>query len=241
MYFQGNVAEAFLINAALSVVANRLKALSIPGALVMGLMGFWIYLALGWRCYLVPITFFALGSLFTRLGYAQKKIRRVAEKTGGLRGAREVLANGLVPLVLTLPIMLANAELFMLGYVAAWATALCDTSSTELGGLWGKRTFLVKNLQAVAPGTAGAISLEGTAAGFAAALLLVLAALALGLVTLAAVLPLGLAALAGGLAESLLHEVIRPRHRLRHEALNFANTFIGGGLALAWGWLTAAA
>lgn len=236
---QDGIVEALLVNTALVAAAVKLKALTIRGALIMGLMGFWIYIALGWRGYIIPIIFFVMGSLFTRLGYEEKRKRLLAQKGEGTRGIREVLANGAVPLILTVPIILVDSRLFTIGYVAAWATALCDTSSTELGGLWGKRSYLIKNLQRVPAGTEGAVSIEGTAAGFLTALILAAAACGLKLVSLKMVLPLGIAALFGSLFESYLAEIIPPTRRIKHEILNIANTSIGSGLALFWGVLLA--
>lgn len=236
---QGSLWGAVFVNVLLFGLAIKAKALNLQGALVMGVMGFWIYLALGWKGYLIPVIFFALGSLFTHLGYEKKRNRQVAQKRGGVRGVREVMANGLVPLALTFPIILLDSRLFTLGYVGAWATALCDTSSTELGGLWGRRNLLIKNLRRVTPGTEGAISLEGTVAGFVVSSFLISAACGMKLVRLKMVLPLCLAALLGSLGESYLAEIMPPNFRIKHELLNLFNSSVGGGLALLWGILMA--
>ena len=206
----------------------------------MALMGFWIFLALGWRGYLIPIGFFTLASLFTHLGYERKRNRQVAQQRGGTRGPREVLANGLVPLLFTLPMVWLDSKLFTLGYIGAWATALCDTSSTELGNLWGRRSYLIKGFHRVSPGTAGAVSLEGTTAGFVAGSSLISLAYALRLVNLRLVLPLCFAALLGSMMESYLAEIIPPSIKVKHELLNLLNTSLGGGFALLGGilWLT---
>lgn len=238
---QGGIIAALLVSSATSIIAIGIKALTLRGGIAMWLMGFWIYLSLGWKGFLIPVVFFALASCFTKMGYERKCAKPVAERRGGQRGVKEVLANGIVPLVLTVPIVLTDSNLFRLGYVGAWATALCDTSSTELGVLWGRKTFLIKSRALVPPGASGAISLEGTAAGLAAALLLVLVSCAIGLVPVSMVLPIGFAALLGTLAESWLGEVIPPGQKMKHEILNVSNTAIGGGLALLWGRLLAKA
>lgn len=232
---EGDILQAIIINAALSIAAIRMRALDVLGAALMGIMGFWIYYALGWRGFLLPVVFFALGSLFTRLGYERKRSRRVAQRAEGVRSVREVLANGLVPSVLVVPILLVDPRLFAIGYTAAWATALCDTSATELGGLLGGRTVLARTFRPVSAGTPGAVSLEGTAAGLAAALFLALIAFVEGLIGLYAVLPVAAAAMAGSFIESLLAGVLPPGRRMRHELLNIANTVAGGGIALIWG------
>ena len=52
-----------------------------------------------------------------------------------------------------------NYVLFLLGYVSSLATKLADTFASEIGKAYGKTTF-----ERVAPGTEGAVSLEGTLA-----------------------------------------------------------------------------
>lgn len=221
------------------MLAIRARALTNRGAVTMGAMGFWFYYALGWRGFLVPIVFFAAGSLFTRIGYERKKERGAAEKTGGTRGVREVLANGLVPLLFTVPILMINARLFMIGYVGAWATALCDTTATELGGLWGRRCIHLRSLRPAAPGTPGAISLEGSLSGFAAAALLVLIAAGLGLAPVSLTIPIAASALVASLLESLLAGLVPSTYAYKHESLNIFNTAAGGTLAVIITlWLT---
>ena len=201
----------------------------------MWAMGFLIYFSLGWKGFVIPVLFFVLGSFFTRLGYAKKMARRAAEKNEGKRGAREVLAKGLIPTLCAVPLVVGGSSLFLLGYVGAWAAALCDTSSTELGSLWGKRTVTLRNLRRTAPGTSGAVSLEGTAAGLVAALILVSTACALKLVPPSLVIPLACAALAGSLVESLLGGTVPAAFALKHEVLNLVDTAIGGGLSMLYG------
>ena len=53
----------------------------------------------------------------------------------------------------------------MIAFVAALAAGGSDTIASEIGKAWGRRTFLFPSFRRVAPGTSGAISLEGTAAG----------------------------------------------------------------------------
>lgn len=60
---------------------------------------------------------------------------------------------------------------------------------------YGKTTYLITSLQLVPRGTEGAVSLEGTAAGLAAALLY--AAVALGLGQVSTVLPFATLGLVG--------------------------------------------
>lgn len=56
-----------------------------------------------------------------------------------------------------------------MGFAASFASKLADTTSSEIGKAYGRTTYLITTLQRVPRGTEGAVSLEGTAAGAAAA------------------------------------------------------------------------
>jgi len=63
--------------------------------------------------------------------------------------------------------------------IAALATATADTAGSEIGKLIGRRAFDPLRFRSVAPGTSGAISLEGTLAGIVAAFLVAYAAISM--------------------------------------------------------------
>ena len=75
-----------------------------------------------------------------------------------------------------------------LAFVAALAHGGSDTIASEIGKAFGRTTLSMTTLARVPPGTSGAMSLEGTAAGVAGALALGAVGVALGLVPLAALL-----------------------------------------------------
>ena len=66
------------------------------------------------------------------------------------------------------------------GFVASFCSKLSDTVSSEVGKAYGQTTYLVTTFQRVPRGTEGAVSLEGTAAGVAAAFLFAGVAVATG-------------------------------------------------------------
>ena len=53
----------------------------------------------------------------------------------------------------------------LLALTAALAAGGSDTVASEIGKAWGRSTFLVTSFGRVKPGTSGAMSLRGTAAG----------------------------------------------------------------------------
>ena len=120
--------------------------------------------------------------------------------------------------------------LFVLAYAAAVATAAADTGSSEIGKAYGRRTFLITTFRPVPPGTEGAVSLEGTMAGLAAAAILASIGAATGLYSWAWAPAIALAGLLGSLAESVLGTVAEKRGWLDNDLLNALNTAMGAGI-----------
>src|SRR5262249_56976899 len=97
-----------------------------------------------------------------------------------------------------------NAAPGLLALVAALTAGASDTVASEIGKAWGRSTFLVTTFGRVKPGTAGAMSLEGTAAGVVAAFGLGALASALGLIPASAIPAIVVGATVGALVESVL-------------------------------------
>jgi len=125
--------------------------------------------------------------------------------------------------------------LFAVAFAAAFATAAADTVSSEIGQLVGRRTFLITTLRPVPRGTDGAVSLEGTLAGVAAAIAIGALGAAVALYPWLCVLPVAGAAVIGTTFESVVGATLEQRRLLDNEALNFLNTLVGAlaGVALA--------
>jgi uncharacterized protein (TIGR00297 family) len=187
--------------------------------------------------FLVLLGFFLLGTVLTRIGYAAKAARGVAEDAGGRRGASHVLANcgaGLLLLLMRVAFGhensgTAGSALLWAAYVGSFATAASDTSSSEIGKLIGRHPISPRTLRPVAVGTQGAVSLEGTVAGLLAAALMALLGLALGLLSWPGVAAVTMGGFLGNLLESLAGTW--GRRVLPHGMLNFTNTAIGAALS----------
>jgi uncharacterized protein (TIGR00297 family) len=121
----------------------------------------------------------------------------------------------------------------LLALTAALVAGGSDTVASEIGKAFGRSTFLPTTLDRVKPGTPGAMSLEGTAAGLVAALALGTVAVALGLIPLSALLAVVLGATAGALVESVLSATLEGPGILNNHMLNFINTAVAAAAALA--------
>jgi len=226
---------AAAVNAALAGAAYAARTVSRSGVVVGFLVGFLIYAFLDWRGYLLLFAFFVIGSACTKLGYRRKEAAKLAQENKGRRGARHALANaGVATACAAFAALTPYPVLFALAFAGAFATAAADTSSSEIGQLIGRRTFLPTNFRPVPRGTEGAVSLEGTLTGVLAAAVIAALGAALGLYPWKGVLPIVFAAFLGTTFESIVGAALERRRLLDNEALNFLNTLVGALAAAAF-------
>jgi uncharacterized protein (TIGR00297 family) len=231
--FAARAAIGLAVNLALAAGALALGGVSLSGALAGILLGTTLWAFLGPPGFLLLFVFFALGTAATRFGYERKAAARLAQEAGGRRGAKNALAKSSVPaLAAIFAATSGHSELFALAAAGAFAAAAADTCSSEIGQVVGGRTYLVTTLRAVPRGTEGAVSLEGTLAGTAAALAVGGAGAAGGLFGPGGALVAAVAGLAASLGESFLGATLERRGLLDNEAVNFLNS-LAGALAAA--------
>jgi uncharacterized protein (TIGR00297 family) len=228
-------ATGLAVNLAIAALAYLAHSIDLAGAISAVVIGTLITAGLGLRGLVVMIAFFVVGTAVTKLGYRVKAQRGIAQEKGGTRGWRNAWANGGVPAVLALLAGFAPPDdraLFALAFAAAVATAAADTCSSEVGKAYGRRTFLITTLEPVAPGTEGAISLEGTVAGLIGAMVVAAVGAVAGLYGPGAAVLVAISGLLGSLAESVLGTVAERRGWLGNDLLNAVNTAIGAALVM---------
>jgi uncharacterized protein (TIGR00297 family) len=243
----GLFGEAFLprlliggaINLVLAILAHRARSVDLSGAVVGWILGTAIYVGLDWQGFLFLMTFFGIGTACTKLGYKKKAAAGLAQEKGGRRSARHAIANaGVAAACALFAATTPHFGLFALAFVGAFATALSDTTSSEIGQLYGRRTFLITTLKPVPRGTEGAVSLEGTLAGVAASLLVAVLGWVVGFFGPLEIVLVVLAAFIGTTLESLVGATLEKRGLLDNEAVNFLNTLVGAlaavGLLALW-------
>jgi len=198
-----------------------------------------------WRTALVPVlTVSLLAWASTRLGREQKERLGTAERQGG-RTASQVAANLGVAAILSEELVqslladtgrfsrptMAPLPMFAVG-LAALAEAAADTVSSEVGQVLGGRPRMVTTLREVEPGTNGAISLAGSAAGAVAAGIVA----AVGTLALGGDLRMFWVSGSGGVFglafDSLLGATLERRGWLNNDAVNFLSTASAAAFAL---------
>jgi uncharacterized protein (TIGR00297 family) len=198
------------------------------------LLGVAVYLGWGYKSFLLMFAFFVIGSVATRLGYARKAARGVAEKRRGARSWREAVANSLAGAFFSLLVITTHHEgAFLMALIAAFAEATGDTVSSEIGQWISDRAYLITTFKPVPPGENGGVSLGGSIAGLLAAGFVVLLGFGLGLCGPAGVIIAFSGAVAGNLLDSVLGATIERQGLVNNGMVNFAGSSFAGALALA--------
>lgn len=217
-----------------ALVARFARALDTSGAIAACAVGGAVAIALG-LAGLAPLgAFFVVGSAATRVGWKQKKAAGTAERGDGARGARRVLAKGGVAALAALwPAACAGPAMG-----GALAAALADTLGTEFGTLARGKPRMLPTLRVVEPGTAGAVSVQGTLAAVGGATLVAAAGAATGLFSWSVAPLVAVAGVIGALGESVAAGIAPAFARAPGTLRNVLTTALGAtlaGLAFAGG------
>ena len=235
-----SIVVAIVVTALFGYVSWVLDTASIPGMLTGVLLGMLTIVLGGYNWFAVLFAFFVIGGLSTKFRYDRKKARGVAEENEGVRGSGNVLGNAAVALVAVLAYaargkLPVDGGLFLFAFTGSVATAMSDTLSSEIGGVFDEPR-LITTLKRVEPGTDGGVTWQGELAGIAGATVVAAIATVLfdgvGIVGAAVIVFAG----AGGMTmDSLLGATVEGDY-VGNQAVNFLATLtgavLGAGLAV---------
>jgi uncharacterized protein (TIGR00297 family) len=227
------------VNALVAAAGYAARTVNVAGAICGALIGIAIFTSLGWQGWTLLLATFIAASAASRAGLARKQRLGIAEERGGRRGPGNAIANtGVAAIAAVLAGLDVHPDAARLAFAAALATGGSDTIASEIGKAIGRHTVSITTFSSVPPGTSGAMSIEGTAAGVLGALGLGAIAAALGIVPWPALAPIVAGAAAGSLLESWLGATLEGPGILNNDVLNFINTAAGAFVALGvWRWL----
>jgi uncharacterized protein (TIGR00297 family) len=229
----GALAVGSAVNVAVATAGYLAKTVSLPGAVCGAAIGIVVHVATGWAGWLLLLATFGVAVVATRMGMTRKTLMGIAEPRGGRRGAGNAIANTGVAASAAALSMVSHAEgAALIAFVAALAAAGSDTMASEIGKAWGRRTYLVPTFRLAAPGTSGAVSVVGTAAGLVGALALGSLGIAAGLMPAGALIPVLAGAAIGSLAESAMGATLEGPGFVNNDVLNFLNTAIAAAIAV---------
>lgn len=226
---------AVAINVIVAWAGRAARTVSLSGAIAGAIIGIVIFTALGWAGWGLLLITFVAASVTSKLGLQRKTLLGIAEERGGRRGPGNAIANtGVAAIAAALVVSTAHPDLAAWAFAAALAAGGSDTIASEIGKAWGRTTWLVTSFRRVPPGTSGAMSMEGTAAGIVGALALAAVAIALGIVPYTSLAPIVIAATAGALVESVLGATLEAPGIVNNDMLNFINTATAAFVAIAF-------
>jgi len=155
-----------LLALAVAALSYHLHLLTKAAAFAAFLMG-WVIFSFGQVPFAVPmLVFFISSSLLSKVNLRKKAQFDLEASYSSARGWFQVVANGLVPVVLLLGWAFTKSDMLHLLYVIALASATADTWATEIGIFSRSKPRSILSLRPVAPGSSGGV----TALGFAAAM-----------------------------------------------------------------------
>ena len=157
--------------AALLLASGIRKMLDASGLLAAMLVGLVVSLLGHWTWLAIMVVFLILGSIATRWKFEEKRALSIHEGNEGIRGWRNVLANGAAPSIVAILSWLGDGDWYFLGMACCASVALSDTLASEIGSL-DPRTRSIINLEAVPPGTNGGMSPTGTLAAMSGSLVI---------------------------------------------------------------------
>jgi uncharacterized protein (TIGR00297 family) len=204
-----------------------------------------LYAAPVTRSAIVPlVALFILTFLTTLTGRSRKATSGLAESHSGRR-ASQIVANlafaalsAFPPTFIYLSVRWHNTSAHTVSTIvavcvsSALAEASADTVSSEIGQAFGGSPYMLTTLHRAPPGTDGAISLNGTLAGIAAATIIAaIGAPAFGM-SLAECAVAFASGVSGLFFDSLLGATVERKGWLGNDLVNFTSTAFSAGVSL---------
>lgn len=214
----------------LGYVLGRVRLADVSGVLSGILMGFLIVSFTDFRWFVLILSFFVIGGIFTKYKYDYKRAIGIAQEGGGARGYRNVFGNGLIALVCAIAFGITGNALLVIAFIGAVATATGDTLASEIGQTYRKLPRLITDLRLVPHGTDGGITMLGEYSAVAGAGAIAIIAILLGVGAFNTMVPVILGGFFGANVDSVLGAVLERRHYLTNSSVNLLAT-VAGALA----------
>ncbi|HEY6585780.1 MAG TPA: TIGR00297 family protein [Candidatus Methanoperedens sp.] len=213
----------------LGYLSYRAHVADVSAMLSATLLGVVIIISSDVKWFFMLLTFFLLGSMFTRYKYNFKLARGIAEGKGGVRGYKNVFSNSLAGLTLAIAygIFPWHGQVLLAAYLGSVATACGDTLASEIGETYKGEPRMITTLKKVKPGTDGAVSILGEEAAFFGALVIALLAFILVPIDYSLVLIVTAGGFIGTNIDSLLGATLQQKGYLTNNGVNLVATISG--------------
>ncbi len=178
---QTNLVISFTLILILMIVSRVRHILNEAGTWAAAALGLGVAIGGHWTWLVILLSFLCAGFAATRWRYEEKREQGFHEGDEGERDWTNVVANGGVPLVVSiLAIISKDWETLFPVFAASVAVAASDTFASEFGAL-DTRVYMITTMKKCEQGINGGFSPTGQLAAMAGALLIALIATGLGL------------------------------------------------------------
>lgn len=222
---------ALLFALFLGYLAYYAKIADISASLSATLIGVLIIAFSNIYWFVLLLTFFILGGMFTKYKYKLKESLGIAESKGGVRTYENVFSNSTAALMLAIAygIYPQHGELIIFAYLGTVATAAGDTLASEIGTTSNQRPRMITNFKPVRTGIDGGVTLLGELSSIAGSAVIAVLAVIFGMVdNVTAALTITIAGgFLGTNIDSLLGATLQSRGLLSNSGVNFVATFAG--------------
>ncbi len=224
----------------LMVVSRVRKVLNEAGTWAAAGLGLGVAIAGHWSWLIILLSFLTAGFAATKWRYSEKSEKGFNEGEDGERDWTNVIANGGIPLVISLiALYTENWQALLPVFAASVAVAASDTFASEFGCL-EPRVWMITTMKKCEPGVNGGFSVKGQLAAFVGAGLIALIGAVLGVLLSADALDqpihfvLGVTAIGfiGCQIDSVLGATLENRGLIGKGTVNALA--IGCGAILAW-------
>jgi len=236
MHLLNNVIILLILSSG-AIASIRLKKLTVPAGITGAVLGWLVFAGGGYTGLGMLAAFFIMGTVATGWQRARKSglPGNTNEKGGHAQTTRtmgQVLANGGVAGLAGLAALFfpAYRQLAVLVMAGSLASATADTLSSELGMVYGRRSYNILTWKPDQQGMDGVVSVEGTLIGVAGSAIIA-AIYAAGHERSWAVGIIILSGTIGNLADSILGAALERKGYIGNDMVNFLNTLVAGVLA----------
>ncbi|TGC08765.1 DUF92 domain-containing protein [Methanolobus halotolerans] len=222
---------ALIFSLVLGYFAYRTRIADLSALFSAALLGVLIIVFSEVFWFILLLTFFILGGVFTKYKYKYKKSIGLAQSEGGVRSYENVFSNSTAALVLAIcyGIYPQYAELIIFAYLGTVATATGDTLASEIGTTAHTQPIMITTLKPANAGVDGAVTILGEFAAILGSMIIGILPVVFGMVEGATMVIL--ITTAGGFlgtnVDSLLGATLQKKGMLSNSGVNFVATFAG--------------
>ena len=177
---QANLAISFALVLILMIISRLRHILNEEGTWAAAVLGLGVAIAGHWSWLVILLSFLGSGFAATRWKYGEKVEKGLHEGAEGARGWTNVVANGGVPLLVSIiAAVTGDWETMFPVFAAAVAVAASDTFASEFGSL-DERVYMITTMKRCEQGINGGFSPTGQLAAIIGGLLIAIISLGFG-------------------------------------------------------------